>query len=506
MLNVAIRVDSSMQIGSGHVMRCLVLADALHQEGHQVIFICRELKGHLIHVIEHRGFKVKRLAVPQTSTAPFVINDYTTWLQVPESDDAASCLPFLKENSLVIVDHYGIGKRWHTFVKMRRACNVAVIDDLAREHVAALIIDPTFLRQPNEYSFKNPNSLILSGTNYALLAPKFAQYNQQNRKIEATLKKPINVLLTLGAVDLPNATLKVLKTLKRLDLRIHVTVLLSPRAKHYEAVKHFTNQHKDWVTHFDFIDDVATLMNQHQLAIGASGSTTWERACIGLPCILIPLADNQLTVCKNMSEVGAAIHVPLNRISTDLIPAFVKLVTSYPKRRKINLSLCDGKGIERILKAINTLYKLTIKLRLATQLDIQQVYEWQCKPQTRQYALNKAVPSYEGHQTWMKHKLHNEHDYFYIIELGTQEHSSLDVGVVRLDMLTSNDYTLSIYIDPAYFGQGIAKLALQQIDHLHPKETITATVLKENLASQALFKSAGYKQVNTERFIRLPLE
>ena len=508
MLNVAFRVDASVHIGSGHVMRCLVLADALASNGHQVVFLARPQAGDLISFIKQRGHDVCSLSSLECPVQPVSTDDYQGWLQVAELDDAAECVGLLKSIDLVIVDHYGIGASWHKRVKETFGCKVIVIDDLVRAHDGELIIDQTLQRRASAYNRKNANALVLAGTQYALIAPAFSTYHQQSlTQKEPALLQPPRVLLSMGGIDAPNATLQTLKALQELDTKPLVTVLLSPRAPNYENVKAFASQHSAWVTHIDFVNDMAALMAEHTLAIGAPGSTSWERACIGLPSIIIALAENQQTISRNLALAGAAKQVELSRIQTDLVPTYHELLNQYDDMRAINLQLCDGQGVQRVVKAINKLSEFTLKLRLATSTDIEQVYEWQCKPETRKYALNKAIPSFSEHQAWMRKKLTADNDYFYMIELVNENNKeAAPVGVVRLDNSAQGQYTISIFIDADYFGKGIGKYALQQIDNLHPDVVINATVLKENTASQALFSRAGYQRINEEQFTRQPVE
>lgn len=174
MLNVAFRVDASTHIGSGHVMRCLVLADALVSDGHQVVFLARPQAGDLISLIKQRGHSVCPLSELECPVEPVSTDDYAGWLQVAELDDATECAGLLKSTDLVIVDHYGIGALWHKRVKETHDCKVVVIDDLVRAHDAELIIDQTLQRDAAEYNRKKANTLVLAGTQYALIAPVFA--------------------------------------------------------------------------------------------------------------------------------------------------------------------------------------------------------------------------------------------------------------------------------------------------------------------------------------------
>lgn len=508
MLNVAIRTDASLNIGSGHVMRCLVLADALRNVGHNVVFLTRPQKGDLITVIKQRGFRVCELSQPLEWLVPEATSDYAAWLQMDESDDAEECIAKFDSVDLVIVDHYGIGIKWHEKVKKANNCKVMVIDDLVRQHNADLIVDQTLLRSVNEYQKLNPAAKILAGTDYAIIHPDFAEcHNSQGNVRSRVLAKRPRVLLSMGGVDAPNATLQVLKTLKRDFIELpFVTVLLSARAPHYQQVKSFSEQEGHWVTHIDFVENMAQFMSGYDIAIGAPGSTSWERACLGIPSIIIALADNQLTICKKLADIGAAISVDIDLIDKSLKRAYLRLLADYNQMKGVNLKLCDGLGVNRIMDSIQTIFESSLQLRFATLDDMQQVFEWQCAPQTRRYALNKDIPSLSEHQDWMTRKISSDVDYFYIIELkfGTKV-SSNSVGVVRLDLASNNTYTISIFITPAHFGKGIAKQALALLDRLHPSIVIEARVLKENLASQALFSRAGYMKTDEENYTRQPV-
>ncbi|MDN3385225.1 glycosyltransferase, partial [Pseudoalteromonas sp. APC 3358] len=183
-----------------------------------------------------------------------------------------------------------------------------------------------------------------------------------------TLANTPRLLLSMGGIDAPNATLHVLDVLKKSVNPPITTVLLSPKAPHYKSVTEFAVKHSAWLTHIDFVDDMATLMCEHDIAIGAPGSTSWERACVGLPSIVIALADNQQTICKNLEAVGAAISVELEAISKNLMKAYEQLIADYSKMRTINLQLCDGQGVKRLMKHITQLFSGSLTLRLATQL------------------------------------------------------------------------------------------------------------------------------------------
>ncbi len=501
-MNIVFRTDSSIHIGLGHVMRCIVLAHELKSQGHNVQFATRPQNGDSIDLIRGRGFIVHELPQPKEWLLPKTTSDYAAWLQVPVQLDAKHFISSVNFVDMVIVDHYALNAEWQTEVRHKLGCKIVVIDDLVREHNADLIVDQTLMRMPEEYKSTNE---VLTGCDYALLNPKFSS-KRESALENNVLPKRRKVLLSIGGIDKDNATLKILKVLQtQLNEKVDLTVLLGNKSPHYKSVKAFCGLNANWIEHIDFVDDMAGLMLNHSLSIGAPGTTSWERACLGLPSIIIPLAANQQTIAKNLDIVNASIVVEIEELSHKLISSYYKLLDNWSKYRRNNLKLCDGLGVRRVTQSISNLQiEDTNELNLvrATEDDIRQVYTWQCHPETRRFALNSEIPTWEVHNLWMIQKLESVQDFFYMIKISGYNRS---VGVVRLDRIKKAEYTVSIFISPEHFGQGIAKRALSFIDNIHKDVTLHATVLEDNTASQKLFTICNYKRVTKDTFIRLPI-
>lgn len=501
-MKIVIRTDASIWIGSGHIMRCLVLAECLQKRGQQVLFACLAQDGDLIDLIRLRGFEVVELVREGAPQIPQSDKDYLAWLQRSVVEDVDDFLHRVNAADVVITDHYAIDKQWQSLVRKALGCKIVAIDDLLREHDANLVIDQTLDRKSNQYSAINQ---VLSGTQFALLAPQFKQLREF--AFERTLpssRKP-KILVSMGGIDAPNASLKVLMELDR-SIDAEVTLLLSPRGPHYTVVSEWCKKRIN-IHHVDFSNQMAELMLEHDIAIGAPGTTSWERACLGLPSIIIPLADNQKEISARLVTHGAVELVNLESITSQIGATCQKLLRNWTEFHHVNLKLCDGRGVNRVVEkvlALSEQYELRdMDLVPAAEHDIAQVYEWQCNPQTRKFALNPSVPSWEEHKAWMMNKLDKVEDYFYIIR---ECSSGKSMGVVRLDRVKHGHYLVSIFLSPLFYGRGIATQALCLIDNIHPDVTLHATVLKQNLASQKLFEKAKYCRISTEEFIRKPIE
>ncbi|QYK03991.1 UDP-2,4-diacetamido-2,4,6-trideoxy-beta-L-altropyranose hydrolase [Shewanella zhangzhouensis] len=506
-MNILIRADASVQIGSGHIMRCLVLAHALKKQGHEVCFACRRQSGDLVELIKKRGFRVINLVAPAQPPSLGSSVEYASWLRVPWQQDAESLVTQAGKVDLLIVDHYGINIEWERWVKGELRCKLFVIDDLVRSHDADLLLDQTLLRDKQAYISLGAAKRVLVGSDYALLAENFPAAREAMLSKPATLNRP-RVLLFMGAMDLPNVTLRVIEAFAKIGAskRPLLTVLLGKHACHYQQVHEACARTYGWVNHIEHVDNMAELMCQHDLAIGAAGTTALERACVGLPSIIIPMADNQKDICQNLVTTNAAISLEIDKIEAELIVKYGLLLTDYREFRNRNFGLCDGLGIKRVILELNDLLhdtSSTLTLRKATLTDIKQVYEWQNHPSTRQYANNPQSPGWEEHQTWMRKQLANpEHFFYFIVDC----ESNSDLGVVRLDRVAQAEYVISIFIDPSQYGKKIAGKTLAMVDAVHGDVTIIAKVLKDNMVSQRLFSSANYKQVTDETFIRVPLK
>lgn len=365
-MRIAFRADASSQIGTGHVMRCLTLADALRAQGAECYFISREHTGHLLEVISQRGFCVTALpaGLPPPSNT-FVSSDraeesvHTSWLGCDWQADAQQTRTILAtlQPDWLVVDHYALDQRWEIALQPHYQ-KLLVIDDLAdRPHRCDLLLDQNLGRQPQDYVGLVPaRGKVLTGPQYALLRPEFAAlrpYSLQRRE-RPTLK---HLLITMGGVDLPNATGQVLQALKACALPqdCRISVVMGQQAPWLQQVREQA-QDMPWPTEVLVnITDMAQRMADSDLAIGAAGSTSWERCCLGLPTLMVVLADNQWPGARALQAVQAANLIGgVSEIATQL-PLIVQALTQ--DLRLIQLSavasaVTDGQGVDRTLRAM----------------------------------------------------------------------------------------------------------------------------------------------------------
>lgn len=353
-MDVILRTDASLEIGTGHVMRCLTLAQALRARGGRCRFVSRMHPGHMIDAVRAAGFDVLALPEPSADWAPHGDGgNHAAWLGADQATDADQTLALVDGDMAdwLVVDHYGIDARWET--GMRRAGRkLLVIDDLTdRPHNCGMLLDQTLNREPEQYAPLLPSDcVILAGSCFALLRPEFAAERPTSlqRQRGAHIRR---LLITMGGVDLHDLTSRVLLALGACDLPydIEVDVVLGRQAPWHERVRQVARQLPFAVRVHVGVDAMAVLMADCDLAIGAAGTTALERCCLGLPAITLILAPNQREGALAMQEAGAAIVIESDdRLEQTLASAWRNIATPgvLARMSAAAATLCDGRGAD----------------------------------------------------------------------------------------------------------------------------------------------------------------
>lgn len=353
-------------------MRCLTLADALAAQGAQCHFICREHAGNLIAFIRQRGYVVDVLPAPtkfsQVAIAGSSKNDskgcinYAGWLGVSWHKDAEETSVFLevRQTDWLVIDHYALDHRWET--ALRPHCkNLMVIDDLAdRVHHCDLLLDQNLGRTQQDYTNLVPTQCkVLTGPQYALLRPEFAAlraYSLQRRQ-QPSLKQ---LLIAMGGVDQPNATGQVLQALQGCTLPpdCRIEVVMGQQSPWIDEVQTWA-QSMAWPTEVLVnISDMSQHMANSDLAIGAAGGSSWERCCLGLPTVMVVLAENQRPSAKALVAAQAGVLIcDVAAIATQL-PLILKQLNHADRLVHMSTSasiVTNGRGVEKVMQALGGL-------------------------------------------------------------------------------------------------------------------------------------------------------
>jgi UDP-2,4-diacetamido-2,4,6-trideoxy-beta-L-altropyranose hydrolase len=361
-LNIVFRVDSSLEIGTGHVMRCLTLAERLRLKGAECHFVCRDHEGAILERIVSQGFELSVL--PTSVPGSQVVGEYglpahASWLRCDWRLDGEQTRDATvgKAVNWLVVDHYAIDAGWERL--LNSSCEkVMVIDDLAdRCHDCDFLLDQNSGLRGSDYDGLVPaRCRRLFGPEYALLRPEFAAGRQQgfDRSAVTTVN---HLMINLGGVDQHNITTTILDSLRTCPLprACRITVVMGATAPWLSNVRAAAEQ-MPWRTEVrSDVADMAVLMLESDLAIGAAGSTSWERCCLGLPSLIVILAENQRVIAETLVSSGAAYMLDLAEdrpMSEQLAEVFDKVNRNSDElelMRDHALQLTDGHGVDLVV-------------------------------------------------------------------------------------------------------------------------------------------------------------
>ncbi|WP_415900049.1 UDP-2,4-diacetamido-2,4,6-trideoxy-beta-L-altropyranose hydrolase [Neptuniibacter sp. QD48_11] len=351
-MKVAVRVDASSAMGSGHIIRCRTLALKLKQRGVKVLFICREHHGNLITLIEKDGFEVRPLASP--SIVASTGDSYAAWLGVSQEKDAQESIKTLFDfrPDLLIVDHYSLSASWEMLLRPYVG-RIMVIDDLNnRSHDCDFLLDQNLSASKERYDALIPSQCqCFLGPSYALLADEYMQLRQQETAYSSKLNK---VLVYFGGVDpdnLSSMALKALSDAKFEDVEVCIVVGANNPPHKQELLRQAQLRPNTVV--LEPQKSLSNLMSDTDLMIGAGGATSWERLCLGVPSVIVSVAENQEFISKALDELGLAIHLGVSNqvVEQDFFAAVSEFALQPDKLFNMSVEgqrVVDGLGCDRV--------------------------------------------------------------------------------------------------------------------------------------------------------------
>jgi UDP-2,4-diacetamido-2,4,6-trideoxy-beta-L-altropyranose hydrolase len=501
-----IRADASVQIGSGHVMRGLTLADALRERGAEVHFICRDLPGHLGGVLADKGYPVHWLPAAVADGAAIPAHTaHSAWLGAPwelDAEQTQAVLAALGNVDWLIVDHYALDRAWES--RMRPLVKrIMVIDDLAdRPHDCELLLDQNLYEDMEQrYGGLVPaDCRLLLGPRYALLRPEFLEARKTLRQRDGVVRR---MLVFFGGADPSNETAKALRAIQRLERpEIAVDVVVGATNPHRAEIEALCAELPNASFHCQ-VAHMAELMARADLAIGASGVSTWERAALAMPSLLIAVAENQRRVAEDLAVAGGCLY--LGQAETVTVDHIQQLLTflcaNHFLARAIGVrasEFVDGRGVERVARLVMAAQMV---LRRATAEDCRNLYIWRNDEVTRRYSGDSLPISWETHTQWFSNVIVRADR---LLVIG--ERDSCPVGVLRFD-LDGRQATISVYLVPGNQDSGLGTALIEAgtrylAQHTPEIAEIIAHVSVHNRASKGAFEGAGYI-INSFQFKRM---
>jgi UDP-2,4-diacetamido-2,4,6-trideoxy-beta-L-altropyranose hydrolase len=490
-LQVAFRVDASQQIGTGHVVRCLTLAMGLAKQGANITFVSRHMPDYLQELITSQGFSLSILSGDGQQLDGL---SHANWLETSQQQDADETISILANSAWdwLIVDHYALDIRWEKALRSS-VKKIMVIDDIAdRNHDCDILLDQNYYVDMDvRYKNKVPADChILVGPKYALLRDEFIEARKIIKSKDGVVKR---ILVFFGGVDAQNFTglaIDSISTLKEYQFDVDVVIGASHPNKD-EIIN--SCKLNGYLLHIQ-TQKIAQLMADADLTIGAGGSATWEKCCLGLPSIVIATANNQVKQLNDLAASGYCYLIEHNNELVDTLKLHIKAIVENKALRHFlannSATLVDGVGTQRLVKLL--LSSSSLQLRGVTAADEKNIFDWRNHSNIRAVSVNKDVIAWESHQAWFKNMLQNTNVVMLIAEL-----DKAPVGVVRFDV-NQEEAEVSIYLIQQTESNGLGYSVLIIAEQWLMKMCLSlkefnATVLEDNSASHLLFKKAGYQ-------------
>ncbi len=490
-LKIAFRVDASSQMGTGHFMRCLTLAENLKKRGTQIRFISRDLPAHLQTMLQNKAIELVALA----KNINDVITDdlaHSHWLGCSQTEDALATLQALADKNWdwLVVDHYALDARWEKKLR-EKVKKILVIDDLAdRQHDCDVLLDQNhYAYMETRYLGKVPTQCqLLLGAGYALLRDEFQQKREQIKPRQDAVKR---ILVFFGGVDADNYTGLAIAALSEIDIsKIQIDIVIGAGHPYREQIKVASVEH-GFNCHIQ-TDKMAQLMAEADLAIGAGGSATWERCCLGLPTLAICMAHNQQKQLADAALAGWLYSPEIKKDLKQLQTHITALIENSYLRELIShncIQAVDGRGILRVISSIENSH---IEMRRAKSEDSENIFQWRNHARIRAVSNHTGLIGWSEHQKWFSSVLSDSKRALLIGWI-----KEVPVGVVRFDV-QNNEAEISIYLVPdgSFAGQGknLLKSAERWFAANFPAVSqIKANVLGENIPSHKLFTALGYQ-------------
>jgi UDP-2,4-diacetamido-2,4,6-trideoxy-beta-L-altropyranose hydrolase len=479
--NLVIRADASTRIGTGHVMRCLALAQAWQDAGGQAIFVMVMDIPALTQRLETEGMHVLRIKAEAGSL-----------------DDAAYTIDIARQLGAdwLVIDGYHFDSHYQYSIK-DAGLKLLCIDDISHlnHYYADIILNQNLHAEDLVYSCES-NTRLLLGTKYVLLRREFLRWQKWEREISEVTR---NVLVTMGGSDPDNVTSKVIRSLKEVAIDgMEAKIVLGGGNLHLKELRSVVQDLAFPVFLETNVRNMPEVMAWADVAVSAGGITCWELAFMRLPSLIITLTDNQRANNEKLAMVGSFVnlgwhtHISYSELAKEFLSLSAKPETRA-KMASLGRNLVDGDGIERTLMHLrcNAFY-----LRHLKESDGQLLWKWANDPDVRAASFLSNPVEWDYHIQWFQSKLTDNLCQFYIAINDTGN----SIGQVRYD-IDDREAVISISLDSAFRGKGygteVIRKSSQKLFSSSNVEKIHAYVKPDNMASVKAFMKAGFKLSGT---------
>lgn len=484
-----VRADSNVAMGTGHVMRCLALAQAWQDTGGSVVFAMAETAPSI-----RNRLAAESVAIEEIPDGGGTEEDASQTVRLAQRLGA----------KWVVVDGYQFNSNYQLCLK-EAGFRLLFLDDYGHtgQYFADLVLNQNLSVRADLYEHRAAHTRLLLGPRYSLLRREFLSWRNWERRVEPVARR---LLVLMGGSDPENVSDRVIKALDLAGVDLEVTIVAGGSNPHIANLREYARKSGRISVISDAVN-IAELMAEADLAVSAAGSTCWELCFLGVPSLLIDVAPNQTALANALEGAGCAIHVSYAQFSAECLAAEVnKLCAKLEMRQRLSTrgrQLVDGEGGRRVCET------------LVEQLNCKTVVMVEVSSEDRQAFLQIAMrhfqelsPTFLPQLDWKQHYfesvtkkprvfakwiLYNGQRAGFIV-YGLEDHRFLP-------RLTGMIYEL--YVSPQFRRLGIARqCALQVLDELaaHQPSKIQLEVVEGNAPARSLWMSLGFERV-AEHFV-----
>jgi UDP-2,4-diacetamido-2,4,6-trideoxy-beta-L-altropyranose hydrolase len=466
-------------MGTGHIMRCLALAQAWQDSGGKAIFAMGMDAPALEDRLKSEGMEVVHLSAEPGS-----------------SEDAGMTADLARKMGAgwAAVDGYHFGSDYQRIIK-ESGLRLLFIDDNghADHYYADIVLNQNLHANEELYRKREPYTKLLLGTEYVLLRREFWPWRGWKREIPEVARK---VLVTLGGSDPDNVTLKVIKALQEVEVDgLEALVVIGAANTNRKELDKVLESSKHIRLESNVLN-MPSLMAWADIAISAGGSTSWELAFMGMPCVILVMAENQIYVARQLGKIGFAINlgwhedIELNKTADNL----TKLLNDYKTRlnmSEIGPELVDGKGLDKIVTNLQS--SKFIKLNLVKESDCILLWQWANDPRVRSASFSSDLINWDEHQKWFSNKLDDSNCFIFV----ALNRDGIPIGQIRFD-LRDEEAEIDFTIDKKYrntgYGYMLINEGLKEISRLKSVRKFHAYIKPTNEPSLRSFERSGFEK------------
>ena len=479
-----IRADASIAIGTGHAMRCLALAQSWQDAGGRIAFAMAEATAAIRERLADESCEVLTVSSAAGTNA-----------------DAAQTIAFAKEKQAewIVVDGYNFAAEYQGWLK-GAGCKLLLLDDFgqARHYRADVVLNQNVSASETLYANRDPSTRLLLGPQYCLLRREFAAWRHWKREVPEAARR---ILVTMGGSDPENITARVVDALALPGVpAFEAVVVIGGSSPHSELQGRVDDDPEKRIGFRRDVTDMAELMAWADVAVASAGTTCWELCLLGLPSLLVDVAENQTEIASGLDRRGCAIHVGDRRISAETIADQLKRLMESPAVRQSlarrSRELVDGRGAMRVVSAVRG--TSGIRLRRARPEDRRLLFEWANDPVVRAASFSAEPIAWDTHVEWFEKKIGQGECLLFIAE----DESGTALGQIRFDLKDSGA-ELNLSLAKERRGLGLAvpliEAGVRELLAGTECEKVHAFVKPQNAASGKAFEKAGFVRTGVEQ-------